>query len=305
LDFLKNNKNTFNHILLVSIKLRFSELSRPFIVGVISERTIEEGIRTLKLGEFDGADCFQWELHKLEDFPPSKEDMRDLFSSTNKPIWTTNRRGVKPHTPKMEEVRMKLQIDAIEIGASGIDMEMDTFDHWLLWDQKRKQKEWENLHDIPVNKKDFPHECSFNKDARDKQLEIIDTVHSLDAEVLMSCHVLVRTTDNGILKIVNEMDNRGADLIKIVVRNDDFYDLCDTLRANIMLKENTDKPFKLMSQGEPSKLGRVLYPMFGSAWAFGQQDLLPGGFHYRPLISTLKYILQHVDWQPNWEKHFK
>ena len=127
----------------------------------------------------------------------------------------------------------------------------------------------------------------------------------MGAEILFSCHVLIRARAEGILKIAQELEHRGADLVKIVVWNDDLYDLCDTLKANVLLKEKLRVPFKLMSQGEPSKLGRVLFSMFGSAWAFCQQDLRPGGFHYRPLISTQKFIMQHVDWQPNWTQHAK
>lgn len=285
----------------------FTELHRPFIIGVISDREIDNCIRTLILGEFDGADGFQWELHRVKDYPPTKEQMRDVIGSTTKPIWTTNRRprgeALRNRKLQSEEERIELQIDALDAGAKCIDMELDTFDHWALWDENRRRKEWPRLKDIPVNPNDFPQECSFNEEAIKKQMEVIDRVHSLGAEVLLSVHVRVPTTEEGVLRLGKEMENRGADLVKIVVWNDTFYDLCDTLRGNVLLKEKLKVPFKLMSQGEPSKLGRAIFAMFGSAWAFCQQDLRPGGFRYRPLISTEKFILQHVDWRPNWSKH--
>jgi 3-dehydroquinate dehydratase len=290
--------------------MKFTELSKPFIIGVVTDGDVDSCIRTIKLGEYDGADGFQLELQGFKDFPPSKEQMKDIICSTNKPIWTTNRRpkrGVKAHPNRYvsEEKRMQLQLDALDAGAVCIDMELDTFDHWQLWDEARRKIERSILKDIPVNPEDFPQECCFQGEAIEKQKEIIDQVHSVDCEVLMSCHVRVRTTQAGTLKIGREMEARNADLVKIVVWNDDFYDLCNTLRDNVYLKEKMNVPFKLMSQGEPSKLGRALFAMFGSAWAFCLQDLTSGGFHYRPLISTVKYIMQHVDWQPNWERHRK
>jgi len=284
--------------------MKFTELPRPFIIGVISDGDVDHCIRTIKLSEFDGADGFQLELHNFKDFPPSKAEMKDVISSALKPIWTTNRRQ-RIGKPMSEEGRIRLELDSLDAGAVCIDMEMDTFDPWALWDESRRDEEWPLLHDIPVDSKDFPHECSFNAEAIRKQKGVIEQVHAVGAEVLLSCHILIRARAEGILKIGKEMENRGADLVKIVVRNDDFYDLCDTLRANVLLKDNMKVPFKLMSQGEPSKLGRILFPMFGSAWAFCQQDVRPGGFEYRPLISTEKFILQHVDWRPNWAKHFK
>jgi 3-dehydroquinate dehydratase len=216
------------------------------------------------------------------------------------------RSGGVPQKKRMsEEERIRLQMIALEEGAVCIDMEMDTFDHWALWDDVRKRDEWPRLKDIPLNSQDFPQECSFQDEATKKQMEIIEEVHSIGAEVLMSCHVKVMTTSQGVLRIGYEMERRGADLVKIVVWNDDFYQLCDTLKDNVLLAENLKAPFKLMSQGEPSKLGRALFSMFGSAWAFTQQDLRPGGFHYRPLTSTMNYIMKRVDWRPNWEKHRK
>jgi len=290
--------------------MKFTELARPFIVGVISDGDVDSCIRTIRLAEFDGADGFQWELHNFKDFPPSKEQMRDVISSTIKPLWTTNRRegrdrGLGAIKIMSEEERVKLQMDALGAGAVCIDIEMDTFDPWDLWSEEKRKREWPRLMDITVDPKEFPHECCFNKEAIEKQKRVVDQVHSVGAEVLFSCHTLVRTRTEGILKIGKELEDRGADLIKIVVRNDNFYDLCDTLKANVLLSENMKVPFKLMSQGEPSKLGRVLFPMFGSAWAFCQQDLRSGGSHYRPLISTERFILQHVDWRPNWAQHLK
>ena len=289
--------------------MKFTELPKPFNICVISEGDVDSCIRTIKLGEMDGADGFQLELQNFKEFPPSRKQMRAVISSTTKPIWTTNRRnrsgGVPQKKQQSEEERMRLQITALEEGAVCIDMEMDTFDHWALWDDTRKRDEWPRLKDIPVDSNDFPKECSFQDEAIKKQIEIIDEVHSRGAEVLMSCHVKVVTTSQGVLRIGHEMERRGADLAKIVVWNDDFYQLCDTLKDNVLLAEKLKVPFKLMSQGEPSKLGRALFHMFGSAWAFTQQDLRAGGFHYRPLTSTMDFIMRRVDWRPNWERHPK
>ncbi len=288
--------------------MKFTDLSRPFIIGVISDHDGAHCIRSIKQSEFDGADGFQLELHNLHSSPPTKQELKDIIGSTTKPVWTTNRRSkVDRHQRREgdEHARIQVELDALDAGAQCIDLEMDTFDPWYLWDRARREAEWPRLRDIPINADNFPGECCFNEVAIQEQRKIIDHVHSVGGEVLLSCHVLVRTRTEGILRIAKALEQRGADLIKIVVWNDDYYDLCDTLRANVALSKVLDTPFKLMSQGEPSKLGRAIFPMFGSAWAFCQHDLHPGGFHYRPLISTEKYLLQRLDWQPNWTQHAK
>jgi 3-dehydroquinate dehydratase len=284
--------------------LKFTGLPRPFIVGVISDNDVAHCIRSMKLGEFDGADGFQLELQGFKGYPPTLREIREVVSSTTRPVWVTNRRRPTADVVS-EEDRVKLMLDSVEAGAACLDMEMDTFDPWRLWDEGRRERELVKLRGISADPIELPRECSFEEEAAHRQMEVIEKVHSMGGEALLSCHILTRTTTEGILRVGEELVRRGADLVKIVVWNDSLYDLCDTLRANVALSERLKVPFKLMSQGEPSKIGRVMFPMFGSAWAFCQQDLKPGGFDYRPLISTEKYILQHVDWKPNWVLHKK
>ena len=285
--------------------MKFTDLPRPFIVGVVSDEDIAHCVRSMKLGELDGADGFQLELQGFNSYPPTKREICEVISSTTKPTWVTNRRRHPPANSISEEDRIQLMLEFIEAGAACLDMEMDTFDPSRLWSEERRKVELVRLEGISADPKELPRECCFNSEAIRRQMEVIDKVHSMGGEVLLSCHLLVRTTTEGILRVGEELEKRGADLVKIVVWNDSLEDLCDTLRANVALSGKLKVPFKLMSQGEPSKIGRIVFPMFGSAWAFCQQDLKPGGFDYRPLISTEKYILQHVDWRPNWALHKK
>ena len=233
--------------------MKFTELPRPFIVGVISDDDVTHCVRSMKLGEFDGADGYQLELHGFRRYPPTVKEIREVVSSTTKPVWVTNRRRFKSAEQVSEENRVNLMLDSIEEGATCLDMEMDTFDPWRLWDAERWKSEMVRLRGISVEPEDFPRECCFDEEATRRQKEVIDKVHSIGGEVLLSCHLLVRATPEGVMRVGEELVRRGADLVKIVVWNDTLYDLCDTLRANVMLSERLKAPFKLMSQGEPSK----------------------------------------------------
>jgi hypothetical protein len=46
--------------------MKFRDLLRPFIIGVISDNDVAHGIRSIKKSEFAGADGFQLELHNLQ-----------------------------------------------------------------------------------------------------------------------------------------------------------------------------------------------------------------------------------------------
>ena len=58
--------------------MKFTDLSKPFIIGVVTDGDVDTCIRTIKLGEYDGADGFQLELQGFKDFPPNKEQMKDI-----------------------------------------------------------------------------------------------------------------------------------------------------------------------------------------------------------------------------------
>ena len=152
--------------------MKFTELTRPFIIGVISDKDVPHCIRTIKKSEFAGADGFQLELHNLHSSPPTKQELKDIIGSTSKPVWTTNRRSKADRQQRREidePARIKVELDALDVGAQCIDLEMDTFDPWYLWDSDRRAAEWQHLQDIPVNTNEFPSECCFNDDTIRKQ----------------------------------------------------------------------------------------------------------------------------------------
>lgn len=276
------------------IIMKLTELNRPFICAVITDMDVASCIRTMKLAEFDGADAFELDLHCLEPFPPTKKDVANIVGCTSKPVFTVNRRTPKTK-PQGEDGRMRLQVDAFEAGTKGFDMELDTFDPWTEWDEAKAKWQMEHLKGISLDPDVMPREVSFDAEAERKQMSLIDDLHSRGGEVMLSTHIIVRMKPEGALRVGKLMEKRGADLAKIVALNRDMYDLLDTLACNVTLKKELKIPFKMMSHGQPSRIGRVIFPMFGTSWVYCQETLLPGGFHHQPLVSTMRFILQHVD----------
>ncbi|MEM3046694.1 MAG: type I 3-dehydroquinate dehydratase [Candidatus Bathyarchaeia archaeon] len=273
--------------------LKLTQVNRPFICAVITDANVDACIRTMKLAEFDGADAFELDLHVLQPYPPSKQDVKDIVGCTSKPTFTVNRRvGGRPQS---EDERVKMQLDAFDAGTVGFDTELDTFDPCTQWDAAKTKHQMEHLQGISLDPDVMPLEVSYDPEAERKQMRLIDDLHARGGEVMLSTHILVRMKPEGALRVGRLMEKRGADLAKIVGRTRDMGDLLDVLACNLALKKELKIPFNMMSHGQPSALGRVLYPMFGSSWVYCQQTFVPGGFHYQPLVKTMRYILQHVD----------
>lgn len=296
--------------------LKLTALNRPFITAIIIDDSIDEMIRTIKLAESDGADSFEVNLHSLEPFPPTKWDLKDIFACTNKPAFTVNRRMnqwakimADQGAPERrwqrfinrkvstEEERMQLQIDAFEAGSAGFDMELDTFDPWMEWDKAKLKKNMQILKKISPDPNIMPHEVTYDNEAVKKQMSLIDDIHSRGGEVMISAHVGIAIKPEGALIVGKEMKKRNADLAKIYVVNSNLYDLLDTLSCNLLLKKELKIPFNMVCSSplqQPSRLGYILFLMFGSSWVYCQQRYRPegpGGFLSQPLVSEMHSLL--------------
>ncbi|MBO5653668.1 MAG: type I 3-dehydroquinate dehydratase, partial [Clostridia bacterium] len=70
----------------------------------------------------------------------------------------------------------------------------------------------------------FDSECAFGKDlelsmkqdAIDKQMRLIEQLHKMGKEAIMSSHVLKFTPAETVLEIALEQQRRGVDVVKIV-----------------------------------------------------------------------------------------
>jgi len=273
-------------------KLRFTELRQPFICTVISESNPAECIRAIRLSDYDGSDAYEINLMMLDGRFINGTDLRPVFQSTIKPILVCHYRWdyVKP-LPMDEEKRTRFLIDAVRWGASGIDLEADAFD------PSQGPQEWsEEARRYSLDRRSPPRDWTVNPDAVRRQRELIDEVHGLKGEVLMSAHTRVHLTVEQAVSMVKEMEARGADMAKVVSVDLSFEDLMDTIRSTLEIKKRATIPFIMMSHGEHSKIGRVVCPMLGSMLSFCIQPCSPGGFPLQPPIRAMKAAWENIDW---------
>ena len=271
---------------------RFTELPRPFIVGVVSEPDPENCIKTIKMSEYDGAEAFDLYLHSLEKKYLNKQDLRTIFSSTNRPVLTLNYRwNFKGLIDITDEERMRQHLLALEAGSAGIDMEADFFDEIpgpVPWTKE--------AHAYATSPDSTPREISYNPKAVERQIKVIKEVQTAGGEVLLSAHTRIPLTAEKIVKIAKDLELRGPNMIKIVAvcRNDE--DALENFKACITLKKKLGVPFQVQGHGEHGKITRIVNPMLGAMLVFCHQTLKPGGFHDQPLIRAMKAVFDNMDW---------
>ena len=114
--------------------LKLTEIPRPFVCCVLlDDPTPDHVARTIKLAEYDGADAFDLELQGLDEAYRRPGALGRVFETATRPVFTVYRRyrlsGDRfDEQADLDAARMQLQLDLLDAGSVGFDMELDTFD---------------------------------------------------------------------------------------------------------------------------------------------------------------------------------
>ena len=283
---------------LILIAVGFRDIPAPFVCCVlIEDPTPEALLSTIKLAEYDGADAFVLELQSLEPEFRNPRALRQVFDATTLPIFTVYRRYAlrgsdMEYAESDEEARMRTQLDMIDIGSIGVDMELDTFDPRPH--PASGTEEWKRY---TYDRSSPPLEVSTDRRAADRQSQLIEDAHRRGGEVLASSHALVRLSAEAALRIGKLAVERGADALKIVGFCADDNDVVEALAATVRLKRELGVPFVMMGHGEYGKLVRTMSPMLGSMLVFARQDYRPGSFLDQPPVRAMRALFSNVDFR--------
>lgn len=167
-------------------------------------------------------------------------DFKDIFSAMgDKPAYITNyRRGnICEHEQSDEELTEEMLL-AIDCGATLFDVRGDLFDP-------------------------CPLEITYYETAIKRQIELIDTVHKMGKEVLMSTHTLKFMPEAEVLKFAKAQEVRGVDIAKVVTAGETEAEEYSNLATTLKLREELKIPYLFLSIGEHCKKHRLLGPSLG------------------------------------------
>lgn len=265
----------------------FVNQKKPFVVGVLREKSMMSNIATILNGEADGADAFDLHINWLPESDRSPENLKRIISSTKLPVLALYYREITPFSNPVptEEERIAYQLRAVECGAAGVDLQADLFDS-----DAKASLEGSKLSFAAAN----PNEITLKPEAVQKQKELINKIHKMGAEVLLSSHVGVTLTCEQGVELALEMESRGADIIKIVSLCGGDDQLIEILKTINELKKRLHTPFVYLGGGEDGKLTRIIGAMLGNALVFANQRYEENSTLIQPLIRSVKTVLNEV-----------
>ena len=245
--------------------MRRNFLTREEMLTVILQcETPETAIGRIRNANHLGADAYGLQVESLKPEYQNPTTYKKIFSEGGgRPFYVTYYRG-KHNSGKTDDQLAEGLVTLAESGATLCDVMGDMFCR-------------------------HPEELTDNADAIQKQMELIEKLHGLDVQVLMSSHVHKYTPAERVLEIALEQKRRGADVIKIVTSAGNMEQQIENLRITNLLKEQLGAPFLFLSGGKCS-LHRKLGTKLGCCMALCvyEHDALSTGS--QPLLSTMKSI---------------
>lgn len=234
---------------------KISEIPSPALAGVIRERSVLAAIAEAKNCMYDGADMLDLHLSCLDDM--SVDSVKRIVKSTKLPILALNynTRYDWSECGFTEQERVNSFLDAVSAGVAAIDMQGYTFDA-----KSRKEFHGEDKYSFT---KGNPREIVMDSEIISKQCELIEKVHSMGAEVLLSCHPAIVMNSTQVVDLALFLEQRSPDVIKIVTLATNEDELFESIKAMRMLKKEVKTPVAYHANGAAGMLSRVMNPVLG------------------------------------------
>lgn len=242
----------------------FLNHNNPLLTVMLQCETPEVAIGRIRNANCLGADAYGLQVESLKTEFQNPDTYKRLFSEmSGRPCYVTNYRYAYNQKLSDDELADGI-ITLAESGATLCDVMGDLFCK-------------------------HPEELTDDETAIKKQMELIDKLHSLGAEVLMSSHLYKYAPADRVLEIAFEQKRRGADIIKIVTAADSMEQQIENLRITNLLKQELDAPFLFLSGGA-STIHRRLGIKLGCCMALCVYEHDALSTASQPLLSVMKTV---------------
>lgn len=265
---------------------KISKLAAPALAGVIREKSIPSAIAEIKNCVYDGADMIDLHMSCLEN--TDIDSLKSVISSSKLPVLALNynKKYDWSDCGLSEDERAKSFLNAVSTGAAGIDMQGYTFD--------AKSKDAFFGDDKYSFTKGNPKEIVTDTDTISKQCEFIEKVHSIGAEVLLSCHPGIPMNCEQVVDLALFLEKRNPDIIKIVTFAADENDLIESFKTMVTLKKEVRTPVSYHANGAAGSLSRIINPVFGGHMIFCIDRYNAGSTMEQLDLKTARTIIDNM-----------
>lgn len=268
------------------MKKTISGLRAPAYAGVVRETTTRAAIAQIKNCLYDGADMIDLHMSCLED--SSVEELKKIVDSTNLPVLALNYNNTYlwESAGLSEEERVDSFLRAVRAGAAGVDIQGYTF--------HAPSKTGFCGEDKYSFTKGNPREIVTDEAIIAKQCALIERVHEMGAEVLLSCHPRIPMNARQVVELALFLEKRNPDVIKIVTIAQTQEDLLESFKAMVMLKKEVKTPVTYHAAGAAGKLSRLINPVLGGHMVFCVDHFNAGSTPEQADLRTAREAIENL-----------
>ncbi len=251
------------------MKKSFLDHDNPLLTVMLQCETPEVAIGRIRNANMLGADAYGLQVETLKSEYHNPDTYKRMFAEMkDRPCYVTNYRGAN-NAGKTDEELAEGLITLANSGATLCDVMGDMFCK-------------------------HPEELTDNAEAIQKQMQLIEKLHGLGVEVLMSSHLYKYAPAERVLEIAFEQKRRGADVIKIVTAADTMEQQIENLRITDLLNRELGAPFLFLSGGECT-LHRSLGIRLGCCMSLCVYEHDARSTPAQPLLTTMKLVRDTID----------
>lgn len=251
------------------MKPTFLKYQKPLLCCMIPDDTPERCIETIMNAHYDGADAFGFQLEGWRPEFLNEETMRQVFKyCMGKPIYVTSYRNGS-NKGKTDDECAEVLFTAIRAGATLVDVMADYYDPQ-------------------------PYEITYNEDAVAKQKLLVEKLHAVGAEVLMSSHTHTHIDEDGLVKYAKAQRERGADVCKIVNYGFTEEQADTNFRAILRIKREVGGKFLFLSNGDCCYPLRQIGTSLGVCMWLCVESYKPGTSREQPLLRAMKQVRDNL-----------
>lgn len=268
-------------------------------VAMIIERTPDDAIRAIRRAEKHGAYGFMIYVSCLDFEYRTLEHLERIMYSTDLPVLAIaySVSLFQPQSLSYDDMVNLLKL-SVQAGACAVDLQAFTYgdfatttqtlhDYRSYWEEKGFDMSFANYN---------PKEVCADPAVLAKQKVVIDEIHALGAEVLLSVHANVSLPAEQTLALGKFIEAQGVDVVKIVLGGSSKETVVEHLKAIIAMDKEMKCKFSVHGQ---STLSRLMGPMFGSYIAFCVDEYTPVETNIQIDLETMVAILNSPELKGN------
>lgn len=265
---------------------KISTLKSPALAGVVREQTAGAAIAQIKNCQYDGADMIDLHMSCLESM--DVDYLKSIIQSSPLLVLALNYNSTYTWEDCRfsEETRVQSFLNAVHAGAAGVDMQGYTFD------TKSKNEFFGD--DKYSFTKGNPKEIVTDKTIISKQCDFIEEIHSLGAEVLLSCHPGIPMNSEQVVDLALFFEKRNPDVIKIVTIVNTEDELIESFKAMSLLKKEVKTPVSYHAGGVKGSLSRIINPILGGHMIFCVDRFSESSTMEQLDLKTVRSVIDNI-----------